>query len=132
MKIKWTQFMKTTFEDIILIDRGFWDVIKFLIDDKNIYCSTLAQLDTLETNRFVIKIRWVTEQVFDQLKNKFKIFSISIHNATLAHNFESLLIAFAFLNLFHKCILSNRMYDIANVMKSRINIPNRLKVIVEE
>jgi len=62
-----------------------------------------------------------------------RIFAIPAHNATLAHYFESLLIAFALLNLFHKSIFGNRMYeDIANMMKSRVNIPNRLKVIVEK
>jgi len=47
----------------ILIDRGFRDVMKFLIDDKKwrVYCPDLVDtlLDTLETNnsRFIIKIR---------------------------------------------------------------------------
>jgi len=42
----------------------------------NVYRLALDQLDTLETNnsRFITKIRWVTEQVFDRLKNKFKSF----------------------------------------------------------
>jgi len=37
------------------------------------------------------------------------------------------------LNLFHKPILSDTSYeDIAHIMKSRVNIPNRLKVVVQE
>jgi len=49
-----------------------------------------------------------------------------LYHATLAH-FESLLIAFALLNLFHKSILNDRMYeDIANVMKFRENKYSKL------
>jgi len=73
--------MNIIHEDI-LVDRGFRDVIKFLIDDKklHVYCLGLRQLDTLEANnsRFVIKSRWVIEKVFVRLKNKFKIFAISV------------------------------------------------------
>jgi len=72
---------------------------------KNLHVYCLSQLD-LEANnsRFVTKSRWVIEEVFVRLKNKFKIFVISAHNATLAHNFEFLLITFAFLNLFRRPI----------------------------
>jgi len=73
------------------------------------------QLDNLEANnsRFV-KIHWVIEQVFARLKNSK---SLLAYNATLAHDFESFLIAL--LNLFHKLIFSDRVYkNIANVMIS--------------
>jgi len=51
----------------------------------------------------------------------------------LTNDYESLQIAFAFLNLFHKPILSDTNYeDIAYIMKSRMNIPNRLKIGVQE
>lgn len=55
------------------------------------------------------------------------------HNATLADDYESFLIAFALLNLFHKPILSDKSHeDIAHIMKSRVNVPNRLKVVAQE
>jgi len=67
------------------------------------------------------------------LKKKFKIFSLPAHNATLTNDYESLQIVFALLNLFHKPILSDTSYeDIAHIMKSRVNIPNRLKIVVQE
>jgi len=80
-----------------------------------------------------MKCRWVIEQVFGRLKKKFKIFSLSAHNATLTNDYESLQITFTLLNLFHKLILSDTSYeDIAHIMKSRVNIPNRLKIVVQE
>jgi hypothetical protein len=81
----------------------------------------------------VTKIRWIIEQVFGRLKKKFKIFALPAHNATLHHDYESLMITFALLNLFHTPILSDGANEeIAYVMKSRLNTPNRLKGIVEE
>lgn len=70
----------------------------------NVYCPNLGQLDTLEANslQFVTKERWIIEQVFGRLKKKFKIFALPAHNATLEHDYEALLIAFALLNLFHE------------------------------
>jgi len=51
----------------------------------------------------------------------------------LTNDYESLQIDFALLNLFHKPILSDTSYeDIMHIMKSRVNIPNRLKIIVQE
>jgi len=47
-------------------------------------------------SRFVTEYRWVLEQVFGRLKKKFKIFSLSAHNATLTNDYESLQIAFDF------------------------------------
>lgn len=124
-------------EDIILVDRGFRDVVDFLTNEKNlkVYSPGLGQLNTTEANmsRSVTKCRWIVEQVFGRLKKKFKIFSIPAHNSTLAKDYESLLIASSFMNLFHKPILSDKMYeDIAHIIKSRMNVPNRLKDIVEE
>lgn len=67
------------------------------------------------------------------IKEQVKIFSIPAHNATVADDYTSLLIGFALLNLFHKPILSDSMHeDAANVMKSRVNIPNHLKTIVDD
>jgi len=75
----------------------------------------------------------VIKQVFGRLKKKFKIFSLPTHNAIFTNDYESLQIAFAFLNLFHKPILNDTSYeDIAHIMKSRVNISNRLKIVVQE
>lgn len=60
-------------------------------------------------SRFVIKVRWIIEQVFGRKNSKF--FALPAHNTTLFHDFESLLIAFALLNLFHKSILSDKLYE---------------------
>jgi len=71
--------------------------------------------------------------LIERLKKKFKIFSLPAHNATLTNNYESLQTAFALLNLLYKPILSDTSYeDIAHMMKSRVNIPNHLKIVVEE
>jgi len=98
-------------KDIVLVDRDFCDVVNFLTTNKklHIYCPELGQLDTIEANtsRFVTKCRWIIKQVFGRLKKKFKIFSLPVHNAILTNDYESLQIAFALLNLFHKSILSN-------------------------
>lgn len=57
-------------------------------------------------------------------QKKFKIFSLPARNTTLKHDLDSLYIAFAILNLFHKPILSNVMHeDIAQTLKSRLNVP---------
>ncbi len=122
--------------DTILVDRGFRDVLNFLREVKNlkVFCPGLGQLDTIEANasRFVTKIRWIIEQVFGRLKKKFRLFSIPAHNSTLTHDFELLLIAFALLNLFHQPILSDkRQVDIAHIMKSKLNVPNLLKSVVQ-
>jgi len=46
--------------DIVLIDRGFRDVVNFLTTNKklHVYCPGLGQLDTIETNtsRFVTNV----------------------------------------------------------------------------
>ena len=77
------------------------------------------------------KVRWVIEQVFGRFKKKFKIFAVPAHNATLQHDYEILLIAFAILNLFHEPILSDKEHeDISALMKSRLNVPNLLKAVV--
>jgi len=123
--------------DIALIDTGFRDVVNFLTTNKkfHVYCPELSQLDTIEANTsiFVTKCRWLIEQIFGRLKKKFKLFSLPAHNATLTNDYEFLQIAFALLNLFHKPILSDTSYeDITHIMKSRVNIPNRLKIVVQE
>ncbi|KYN23462.1 hypothetical protein ALC57_04098 [Trachymyrmex cornetzi] len=123
--------------DVILVDRGFRDVIQFLTEHKGVkvHCPGLGQLNTLDANlsRFVTKCRWIVEQVFARLKMKFKIFAIPAHNSTLIHDYQALLIAFALLNLFHQPILSDRINeDVAVLMKSRLHIPNQLQSIVEK
>jgi len=123
--------------DIVLVDRGFRDIENFSTTNKKlqVYCPRLGQLDTIEANtsRFVTKCCWVIEQVFGRFKKKFKIFSLPAHNATLTNDYESLQNAFALSNFFHKPILCDTSYeDIAHIMKSRVNIPNRLKIFVQE
>ncbi|XP_058797712.1 uncharacterized protein LOC131667948 [Phymastichus coffea] len=123
--------------DHILVDRGFRDVLHFLTESKklNVHCPGLGQLETMEANmsRFVTRCRWIIEQVFGRLKKKFKYFALPAHNATLNHDFGYLLIAFALLNLFHKPVLSDKLHqDIAQIMKSRVNVPNRLKLIAQD
>jgi len=127
-----------TIHESDIVDRNFRDVVNFLTTNKklHVYCFGFSQLDTIEANtsRFVTKCHWVIKQVFGRLKKKFKIFSLPAHNATLTNDYESLQIVFALLNLFHKPILSsNTSYeDIAHIMKSRVNISNRLKIVVQE
>lgn len=121
--------------DVIVVDNGFRDVLNDLRKkDFAAYIPGTGQRDTLESNkaRFVTKIRWVNEQVFGRLKKKFKLFAIPAHNATLTHDFDTLLIAFALLNLFHEPILSDKEHeDIAGLMKARLETPNLLKDVVE-
>lgn len=79
--------------DVILVDRDFRDVLKFLSDKGlRVYCPGLGQLDTLEANtsRYITKVRWIIEQVFGRLKSKFKIFALPAHNATLDRDYKSL------------------------------------------
>ena len=55
------------------------------------------------------------------------------HNAPLNYDFGYLLIAFTHLNLFHKPVLSDKFHqDIVQIMKSRVNVSNRLKLIANE
>jgi len=66
--------MNTTHEgDIVLVDRGFRDVVNFLTTNKklHVYYPGLGQLNTIEANtsRFVTKCRWVIEQVFGLKRN---------------------------------------------------------------
>ena len=57
--------------DHVLVDRGLWDVLHFLIGTKklNVHCPGLGQFETMETNmsRFVTKFRWIIEQVLGRL-----------------------------------------------------------------
>ncbi|XP_037030484.1 uncharacterized protein LOC119070320 [Bradysia coprophila] len=121
--------------DVIVVDNGFRDVLGDLSERGLLaYVPGTGQRDTFEANkaRFVTKIRWVNEQVFGRLKQKFKLFAIPAHNSTLFHDYDSLRIAFALLNLFHKPILSDKEHeDIAILMKSRLNVPNLLKDVVD-
>jgi len=75
--------------DIVLVDRGFRDVVNFLTTNKklHVYCPGLGQLDTIEANtsRFVTNY-WIIEQICGRLKKKFKIFSFPAHNATLTND----------------------------------------------
>lgn len=49
----------------------------------------------------------------------------------LTHDYDTLLIAFALLNVFHEPILSDKEHkDTAILMKSRLNVPNLLKDVV--
>jgi len=111
--------------------------VNFLTINKklHVYFPGLSQLDIIKANTssFVTKCDWVIEQVFDRLKKKFKIFFLLAHNATLTNDYESLQITFTLLNLFHKPILIDTSYeDIAHIMKFRVNIPNRLKIVVQK
>lgn len=120
--------------DVIIVDNGFRDVLDELKKRGLVaYVPGTGQRDTVEANkaRFVTKVRWINEQLFGRLKKKFKAFALPAHNATLIHDYDSLLIAFALLNLFHKPILSDKEHeDIALLMKSRLNVPNLLKDVV--
>lgn len=120
--------------DVIVVDNGFRDVLEDLGKKEFLaYVPGTGQRGTVDANRarFVTKIRWVNEQVFGRLKKKFKLFAIPAHNATLTQDFNSLLIAFALLNLFHEPILSDKDHpDIPVLMKSRLLIPNLLKDVV--
>jgi len=134
---RYSDEMNTIHEGDIVLDRGFRDVVNFLITQQEMACLLFWAWSTWyywsNTSRFVTKCRWVIIQVFGRLKKKFKIFSLLAHNATLTNNYESLQIALALLNLFHKPILSDISYeDIAHIIKSRVNIPNRLKTVVQE
>lgn len=123
--------------DTVLVDRGFRDVLDFLRDEKllNVFCPGLGQLETQDANasRFVTKCRWVIEQVFGRLKTKFKLFSVAAQNSTLKYDFDLVSIGFALLNMFHKPIFSDKEHqDIAVIMKSRLQVPNLLKEVVQK
>lgn len=123
--------------DFVLMDRGFRDVLPYLTDTKGFkgYIPGLGKLETSQANmtRLITKIRWVIEQVFGRLKKKFKHFSIPAHNSTLENDYDSLLIAFALLNLFHEPIASDGDDEnIAHLMLERFNVENKLKKIVDD
>lgn len=121
-------------DDVIIVDNGFRDAVDTLKDRGLVaYVPGTGQRDTVEANkaRFVTKIRWVNEQVFGRLKKKFKLFVLPAHNSTLLNDYDTLLIAFSLLNLFHQPILSDKNHeDMALLMKSRMNVPNLLSEIV--
>lgn len=120
--------------DVIIVDNGFRDALDALKQrGLTAYVPGTGQRDTIEANkaRFVTKVRWVNEQLFGRLKKKFKLFALPAHNSTLLHDYDSLLIAFALLNVFHEPILSDKNHeDMAILMKSRMNVPNLLKDVV--
>ena len=71
--------------------------------------------------------------MFARLKKKIKLLAVPAHNATLFYDFDYLLIASALFNLFHKPILSDVEYDnVGKIMKLRLNVPNKLKVVVND
>lgn len=77
-------------DDIIVVDRGFRDVVKYLEDLKfRVLMPALKrkrnQLSTYESNqsRFVIKIRWVVEAVHGANKQKFNFLDRKLDNKLL-------------------------------------------------
>ena len=70
--------------------------------------------------------------MFGRLKMKFKIFGIPAHNSSLANDVKSVVLAFALLNVVHKPILSDVKYeDLACIIRTRIDVPNSLKRLVQ-
>jgi len=74
--------------DIVLVDRGFRDVVNVLTTNKklHVYCPGFGQFDTIEANtsRFITKCCWVIEQVFD-LKRNSKSFLCQL---IMQHDFD--------------------------------------------
>ncbi|XP_058799408.1 uncharacterized protein LOC131668928 [Phymastichus coffea] len=82
------QFMKKG--DIIIVDRGFRDVVSLLEEKEFIVIMPALkgkrkQLPTKETNesRFVTKLRWVIEGTHGQLKQKHKLLHHQLDNKLL-------------------------------------------------
>ena len=124
-------------DDVALVDNGFQNVMDFLKDEKNlrVYIPGTGDRDTYEANlaRFVTKVRCIIEQVLGQLKKKFELLVMAAHNATLCYDFDYLLIVGALLNSFQKPILSDDEYDnVGEIMRSRLNVPNKLKIVVND
>lgn len=125
--------------DVILADRGFRDVRATLENDPHNFrvylpaTCTNKQLSTEDANstRFVTKCRWIVEQVFGRLKKKFKFYAGHAHNGALKHDYGTLQIAFALLNLFHRPITSDDDdIEVARKMIARRNAPNLLQRLV--
>lgn len=126
--------------DVFLMDRGFRDVLPELTDDAHGYraftpaMATSGALTTEEANstRFVTKVRYIVEQTFGKLKKKFKFFAQPAHNGALEHDFDSLMVAFSLMNLFHTPVITDveDSEEIVNLMIARRHTPNLLKELV--
>ncbi|KAK0156926.1 hypothetical protein PV328_012114, partial [Microctonus aethiopoides] len=85
-----TRARKSLWNDIIEVDRGFRDVVKYLeqLGFKVLMPALKGkrnQLTTIESNqsRFVTKIRWVVEAVHGDIKQKFKVLDHQLDNTLL-------------------------------------------------
>lgn len=126
--------------DVLLMDRGFRDVLPHLTDDDvgfRAFAPAMAirgSLTTEEANstRFVTKVRYIVEQTFGKLKKKFKFFAQPAHNGSLEHDFDLLKVAFSLMNLFHQPVITDidDGEDIVNLMLARRDTPNLLQDLV--
>lgn len=133
--------------DVILLDRGFRDCVKFLeskgfdvrtpalVSKKKTEPNQKTQLSTKEANqtRFVTANRYGVETRNGHFKTIFKIFQKEFPNNALSHIMSDLRVCAALINVYFKTIESNKdmAVEIARKMVDRMEIPNRLSTIVK-
>lgn len=128
--------------DVVLLDRGFRDAVKFL-KDKNldvripefIAKGTNGQLTTLQDNksRIVTKMRYAIEVANGRMKNKWQLFNKIIPSILTKHLMADYKIGAALMNAFAKPIIcdKNDYQTIAIRMTNCINIKNKLQTIIK-
>lgn len=124
--------------DVILVDRGFRDCVKFL-ERKGftvgipefIRKKSNKQLTTMQGNksRLVTKLRYVIEVANGRMKNKWQLFSKIIPSILATNLMVDYKIGAAILNTFAKPIISdkNDFLNVSAQMLGRVNSTNKLK-----
>lgn len=138
------EILKTVFEeteigkmflpgDVILLDRGFRDCVKFL-EKKNFIVKMPAfikkksnkQLTTMQdnTSRLVTKMRFAIECANGRMKSKWRLFCKIIPSILTKHLMSDYQIGAAMLNAFGKPIICDQD-DYANISQRMINCVHR-------
>ena len=120
-------------KDVMVLDRGFRDVIKHLEQDHELItlmpsCSLEKQLTTIQANctRMVTKIR----NVIERKNGIFKMYAAleKCRNSQLTHITQDFKIVAAIQNCFFAALYSDKhdCKEIALLMKQNLNKPNQL------
>lgn len=128
--------------DVIVLDRGFRDVVQFLKSKhfdvripEFINKGTDGQLTSLQGNksRLVTKIRYAIEVANGRMKNKWQLFSKIIPSILSKHLMADYKIGAAMLNAYRKPIICDKN-DFANIgqkMTNNVNTANQMQKIVK-
>ena len=120
--------------DVMLLDRGFRDIVKELEKTFRLKCKmptcSKTQLTSFQANhtRFLTKFRWVIEAVNGVFKMYFKALEKN-RNSMLSHIMLDFRIASALINCFFTKFICDKQdsKQIVALMKNKLSLKNNLE-----